>query len=166
MRKPKIKFNQIRPTSKMAEVLISIGRHSNTSRVYTKDKRIISDNVKRLIKRNFIETGNKKKKFYLTEKGLIEFLKLELTQTDLLPSGKECMVVFDIPEVKKEIREALRIFLEDSCFIRLQKSVWISQFDAANLLAEIFCLIGLDKWIKVFIVEEKKGSKKPRPPLL
>lgn len=150
----------------MAEVLISIGRFGNTTRVYTKNKRAVSDGVKRLIKRNFIEIKDKKtKKFYLTEKGLIEFLKLELIRTDLLPDGRECMVVFDIPEAKRELREALRIFLEDACFIRLQKSVWISQFDAADLLAEIFYLLNLDKWVKVFLIEEKRGSKKPRSSL-
>ena len=155
MRKPKIKFNQIKPNSNAAKVLVSIGRFGDTSRVYSKNKKSISTNISRLVEREFITIQkDDPRPFVLTKGGLIEFLKLELVQTDLLPKGKECMVVFDIQEKKRDLRDVLTIFLEESCFIRLQKSVWISPFDAAEKLAEIFKLLEIEKMVKVYTVEE------------
>lgn len=157
MRKPKIKFNQINPGTGVAKILISVAQFGDISRVYSKNKKAVFSNLCRLKKRGLIKSDNSNgnNRFLLTKEGLIEFLKLELSQVDLLPEGKCCMVVFDIPEISRALREVLTIFLEDSCFIRIQKSVWISPFDAADLLARIFYLLEIDNWVRVFIVEER-----------
>jgi len=167
MRKPKIKFNQIKPNSLAATILRSIGKTGGLYLVYSKNKKEILHNLDCLRKRGLIKQKDKYKidQLMLTKEGFIEFLKLELIQTDLLPKGKECMVTFDVPEISKSLRKVLTIFLEESCFIRLQKSVWISPFDAAKRLVEIFYLSGITKWVKVFTVEEAKSlqNKDVRP---
>jgi CRISPR-associated endonuclease Cas2 len=97
---------------------------------------------------------NKKGGLYLTEYGIIEFFKLELSQVDLLPVNKVCMVVFDVPEISKHWRNTLRKFLKGTCFFPLQKSVWISPFDAADKLMEILRFLKLENWVKIYIAEE------------
>lgn len=159
MRKPKIKFNKIKPRTNTAKALVSIAKFGDISRVYSKNKKSLLKSLDLLIKKGLIKPvikndSNENKVFLLTKEGFIEFLKLELSQTNLLSDNRECMVIFDIPEISKSLRKILTIFLEDSCFIRLQKSVWVSPFDATNLLSEVFYLSSINKLVRVFTVEE------------
>lgn len=153
MRKTKNPFNKIRSNTILAKILISIGEVGDLSITYIKNKNSIKKSLKRLIQRKLVKE-EKNGKLHLTDLGLVEFLKLELSQTDLLPKGKICIVVFDIPEISRSWRDILRKFLRDSCFFPLQKSVWISQFDAAEKLSKIFNLLNLKKWIKVYNATE------------
>lgn len=142
----------IRPTSVSAKILISLGKNGDLSRVY-KNKRVIQKGLNRLIKRGFITT-DRRKKIKLSKIGLIEFFKLELTQTDPLPENRVCLVVFDVPEISKETRDLIRKFLKNFCFFPFQKSVWVSQFNAAKPLCKILHLTKLNKWVKVFTATE------------
>lgn len=151
-------FKTIQPTSVSAKILISLGEVGDLSRVCV-NKRVIQKGQERLIKKGLIQFINQRK-IKLSEAGLIEFFKLELTQTDLLSKNKICLVVFDVPEISKEVRNLLRKFLKDSCFFPFQKSVWVSQFDMAKPLSKIFHLTKLDKWVRVFTATEVK--MKPR----
>lgn len=147
-------FKTIKPTSVSAKILISLGEVGDLSRVHA-NKRVVQKGRERLIKKGLIQVINQKK-IKLSEAGLIEFFKLELTQTDLLSKNKICLVVFDVPEISKEVRNLLRKFLKDSCFFPFQKSVWISQFNMAKPLSKIFHLMKLDKWVRVFMATEVK----------
>jgi DNA-binding transcriptional regulator PaaX len=77
--------------------------------------------------------------------------------------GKYRLVIFDISQLKRIYRDALRGKLRELGFVRLQKSVWLHPFDCKDeieLLREFFGLsekemrliiaedIGDDKWIR------------------
>ncbi|MBI5004332.1 CRISPR-associated endonuclease Cas2 [Candidatus Kaiserbacteria bacterium] len=47
------------------------------------------------------------------------------------------MVIFDIPERRRAVRERLRILMHEFGFLRLQNSVWISPDDCEELIALI-----------------------------
>jgi len=117
--------------------------------------RDVSDLVQ-LRRRKLIETKGQKETFEvrLTKKGIIECLKMELVLTEILPDGLFCMVVFDIPESKSHLRKILRMFLKENCFISLQKSVWISQFNMVKIMEKLFLLWGIRQWVKIYVVNE------------
>jgi CRISPR-associated endonuclease Cas2 len=146
-------FETIGYNSISAKILISVGKVGDLSRVYVKNKNSVRRSLCNLIQKKMIKK-NKKGGLYLTEYGIIEFFKLELSQVDLLPVNKVCMVVFDVPEISKHWRNTLRKFLKGTCFFPLQKSVWISPFDAADKLMEILRFLKLENLVKIYIAEE------------
>lgn len=95
------------------------------------------------------ETG-KVLKAALTKAGENELFRLQVLHAPRLPDDQVCMVVFDIPESKKELRKYLRDFLRYSGFEPLQKSVWISQFAAMDSLAKLFASKKVSRWVSVF----------------
>jgi len=46
-----------------------------------------------------------------------------------------CMVIFDIPERRRGVRERLRLLMNEFGFLRLQDSIWISPYDCEELVA-------------------------------
>lgn len=114
-------------------------------------------NVVYLRKRKMLEVfqDNKGLFFELSIFGRVEYFKLKLVGVDPLPDGMVCMVVFDIPEKQKKIRNLLRKFLIDNCFFPLQKSVWISPFDCSEILTELLGLLNLKSQVRVFNASER-----------
>jgi DNA-binding transcriptional regulator PaaX len=112
----------------------------------------------RLKKRKLIEInkiGNKMI-YKITENGLSELLYQKVMKSELLPEGKFCLVVFDIPEDRRDIREELRRVLSRAAFLPIQKSVWASPFDASEELLRFFEFKGRSKWIRIFTADEIK----------
>jgi hypothetical protein len=134
---------------------VKFDKSGGTARSRERDTSSIAE----LRRQGLVETcgGGRVFEVKITEKGIIECLKLELILTDILPEGLFCLVVFDIPESKRELRDAFRIFLRDNCFLSLQKSVWISQFNMVELLEKLFLFWKIEKWAKVYIVYEEAG---------
>jgi len=87
----------------------------------------------------------------LTERGSKEAFRLQVLQAKPMPDGCVCMVVFDIPESQNRLRQSLRKFLRYAGFIPLQKSVWISPYDAWKPLAKLFDLNKTSQWISVYV---------------
>ncbi len=85
-----------------------------------------------------------------TSEGEMEYFRLKVLSADLLPDDEVTMVVFDIPETQSKIRKQLRRFLESACFMPIQKSVWISQYDAGEFLTKMFNIKTKNGWIQVF----------------
>lgn len=134
-------------------------------------KRKIHDAFSYLKKNGYIRIEKRSHQIYisLTEKGKkkagrfqIDNLKIDKTSRW---DGKWRLILFDVAELKKVHREALRGKLKELGFCSLQKSVWIAPWDCQkeiNLLREFFGLsedelrlvvsgeIGFDKDIKQF----------------
>ncbi len=64
--------------------------------------------------------------------------------------GRWRVVIFDIPETNKRIRQALRGTLKVLEFWPLQKSVWISKKDYTRELRKWVDDLGLSKYILIF----------------
>ena len=67
----------------------------------------------------------------ITPKGLIKIIRAKNKSKKISNSwdGKWRIVVFDIPENKRNLRNYFRKILNDLNFIKLQNSVWVSPFD-------------------------------------
>lgn len=168
MSKKVFRFKTIRPLSEAARILLFVGRHNGKKNwVEIKTAGTIKAKQKTLRVLFHLRAGElvevkkdeKKIKVCLTEKGAIEFWKLELVSTDELPKGFYCLVVFDIPEKRANLRDLFRFFLKENCFFPLQKSVWISSFDMVEILKKIFTAWRIDCWVKVFVVCESGVPK-------
>ncbi|PIX61833.1 hypothetical protein CO057_01915 [Candidatus Uhrbacteria bacterium CG_4_9_14_0_2_um_filter_41_50] len=105
-----------------------------------------------LAAKKFISVKKKSEKYYisLTKIGADEYLRLQLQNLDLLPNGYVCMVVFDIPETERNLRQAIRTLLKEVGFMQTQRSVWISPFDAGELLSKLFQSKTKKSWIKCY----------------
>lgn len=109
----------------------------------------------------------------LREKGLIEEIKLkddiifkltsagkELVSEDFKEwDGKWRIIIFDIPEEKRIIRNLFRRNLKKWGFKHLQKSVWISKKDVFKKLTDYIKDLGIEKW--VIVIEADKFSQQP-----
>ncbi len=99
----------------------------------------------------------------LRENGLVEEIKLkddiifkltlageELTGSDPKEwDGKWRIVVFDIPEQKRLVRDLFRRNLKKWGFKHLQRSVWISKRDVFDKLTSYIQELGIEKWVSV-----------------
>lgn len=90
----------------------------------------------------------------LLDKGILEYFRQRVMRADLLPEGKFCIVVFDIPEDRKDVRQQLRRFLSLAAFIPIQRSVWASPFDAADDISDYLSIKGGRKWVRIFVADE------------
>jgi len=93
---------------------------------------------------------SEKYKVALTEDGLYQVFRLRVLKANMLPKDKVCMVVFDIPETQRNLRQMLRRFLAEAGFVPIQRSVWISPVDAGEQLACLFKAAKATKWVRVY----------------
>jgi DNA-binding transcriptional regulator PaaX len=98
-------------------------------------------------------------------KGMVEYerkvdgellLKLSMLGKDVLADKKEPesdakyrIVIWDIPESKRTLRDMLRRKLRDWGFVTLQRSVWISQRNVTGQLRRLITDLGIDRWVIV-----------------
>lgn len=73
--------------------------------------------------------------------------------------GRWRVVIFDIPERRRGVRNRLRLFMQEYGFVRLQDSVWIYPYDCEDLiaLAKANFRIGAD--VLYMIVERLERDK-------
>jgi len=127
--------------------------------------RKVSSTFDRLRREGFLTIKTHRKQIYisLTEKGR---QKAGMFQIDSLVvkrpkrwDKKWRLIIFDITEKSRVVREALRGKLKDLGFRRFQKSVWIHPFDCSaeiELLKDFFNLS--DKEVQLVVVEKIKGD--------
>lgn len=97
----------------------------------------------------------------LTEKGNQKLLEIALTKIEKKKrkDGKWLMVIFDIPEKLRKLRDLFRENLYFLGFKELQKSVWISPFDVLEEVQLLTQRYSLQKYIKLFLIQEQEIVK-------
>lgn len=74
--------------------------------------------------------------------------------------GKWRMVIFDIPEQKKKLREIFRSRLKDLGFERMQNSVWVTPNDVQGVIKLLTEAFELDNYVHFVIADQISGEKK------
>lgn len=69
------------------------------------------------------------------------------------------VLIFDIPEYRKGLRDKVRRTLEAIGFVRLQDSVWVYAYDCEDLIALLKADFKIGKDILYMIVEELEGDR-------
>jgi len=123
-----------------------------------KAKRRFSQFINYLKKKGYIEIKNLKEKqgVLLTQKGTKKVLKLKsnLEKRKKRPDGKWQMIIFDIPEKKRYLRDLLREELYQLGYKMLQESVWVCPYDILKETETILREYSLDPYVKLFVIEE------------
>jgi len=69
------------------------------------------------------------------------------------------VVIFDIPEYRRGIRNRLRYFMREYGFVRLQNSVWIYPYDCEDLVALVKADLRIGVSVLYMIVERLEYDK-------
>lgn len=122
-----------------------------------KNRKRVYDNLYHLKNQGFVRQISKSGKnfFELTKKGQ---LKLLLSKTKVTKSrqwdGKWRLVIFDIPEDAKVLRNKLRELLKEHGFTKLQASVFISPYPLNREGIRYLKESGLIEFIRMLRVDE------------
>lgn len=98
-----------------------------------------------------------KKYLRITEAGrkalAFEQAKVALKNQKKKWDGRWRMVVFDIPERRRNIRIRLRDFMREVGFVRLQDSVWVYPYDCEDFVALLKAELKVGKDVLYAIVD-------------
>lgn len=117
--------------------------------------------VRRLREEGFIDLERKidenKVILKLTEHGKYS-IKIEQALINKDWDGKWRLVIFDIPEKQKRLRNTLRQKLKEWGFKYWQKSLWATKKDLAEPLEDFIDSLGLSQWVVVAVTEGIKNN--------
>ncbi|MCK5085388.1 hypothetical protein KAK05_01620 [Candidatus Parcubacteria bacterium] len=123
-----------------------------------RSKQQFSQLIYRLKRDGYIKIKNleQNKGIILTKKGAEKVLKAKLkgSSTGRRSDGKWQMIIYDIPEEKKYLRNLLREKLILLKYKMLQQSIWISPYDVRKETEFILRKHSLDPYVKLFLIEE------------
>ena len=88
----------------------------------------------------------------LTHDGQIEKIKRKLLHnSNQLPSNQVCLVLFDVPEDIREVRNMFRGLLKSLQFRFVQKSVWEGDRDVVKDLIQLVQKLRIGRWCYIYI---------------
>jgi len=103
----------------------------------------------------------------LTQKGS-QHMELELKRASLDAKkrkrwdGKWRMVVFDIPESRRPVRDKFRILLRSLGYVPLQASVWVYPYDSEEIVTLIKAELGAGSRVLYAVVDKIEYDAKLR----
>ncbi|MBW6440484.1 hypothetical protein K0B03_00405 [Patescibacteria group bacterium] len=123
-----------------------------------KNKQIFSQLIYRLKKNGYIKITNLKnnKGVVLTQKGAEKVLRAKLkTEKKRKRADKKWqMIIFDIPEEKRYLRDLLREKLRALEYQMLQQSIWVCPYDVQKETEILLREHSIDPYVKIFLIEE------------
>lgn len=126
-----------------------------------KEKYSFFRSLKRLEKDGLVihETIKGKQVYSLTEKGRNSLFMKPIKKEKRRWDKKWRVLIFDVPEDKKRIREKIRNTLHDWEFKRVQDSVWVYPYDSEDLVTLLKADLRIGKELLYLVVEEMEGDK-------
>ena len=123
-----------------------------------RDKKRFAELVCKLKNRGYLKTLRIKNEdaIVLTSKGAEKLFKINLKMTDKKPraDGKWQMVLFDIPENKRRNRDYFRDRLQYLGYKKLQKSIWVCQYDVMKETKELINRYNLKPFVELLLVKK------------
>jgi len=123
------------------------------------DKISFNDNIRRLERQGYIKkfVGNYKKKIILTKIGKEKALKYIFSdskiKTPKIWNGKWHVIIFDIPEDKKNLRNIVRHHLKKWQFYQLQMSVFVHPFECQKEILGLKYIYNLGNYLRYIVAE-------------
>ncbi|MBI2086384.1 hypothetical protein HYT74_03520 [Candidatus Daviesbacteria bacterium] len=113
-------------------------------------KAALSQALKRLREKGLIELVSDEKLAYrLTNAGKNKAVWEAIAMDDLPWDGRWRVVVFDIPEDRRQARNILRASLKKWGFAPWQQSVWATKKNCTKPLREFIKNVGIEDWVIV-----------------
>ncbi len=129
-----------------------------------RQKEVIKRARERLVQKGLLVYENGFLK--LTEKGRGELNKIELKDWKIEKpkkwDGRWRMLIFDIPEHKRSVRDDIRQTLLHIGFIKVQQSVWVYPYDCEDLITLLKADFNIGKDLLYLIVDSMENDKKFR----
>lgn len=125
-----------------------------------RDKEILLRSRFRLVQQGFIKYQNGF--ITLTEKGKEMLRRLQIRDTVVIPKKwdkKWRIVIFDIKEYRKTLRDKLRLTLISIGFKRLQHSVWVFPYDCEDFITLLKADFKIGKDILYIIADTIENDK-------
>ena len=120
-----------------------------------------SSSASKLVKRGLLFYDGKR--YCLTPKGGDIFRRWQFADFKLEKpkrwDRKWRVIVFDIPEKKRKIRDQIRTLFRTADFYLLQDSVWVYPYDCEDILTLLKTDLGVGKYILYLIVDELENDK-------
>lgn len=138
---------------------ISIGEYED--RLIEQEWRERKERIQYLRERKWIETKKIGEKLIvrLTAKGWQQILRDHIRCTRVQCKKGMCiLVIFDVPESERHVRDTLRWILSECGFNMLQKSVWYTNKDVIEPLCALLQGAKLDKWVRLIVGNELHQS--------
>jgi len=108
--------------------------------------------------KNYIKSANlkNKKAVVLTREGIDKALKASFTieKMNKRKDGKWIMLIFDMPAKNRKKRDLMRSILFNLGYKLYQHSVLVTPYDVSEKTESLLQFYGLDKYVKIFLVEE------------
>lgn len=135
------------------------GREYVAAIKHAEERKRIQTAIAQLKKEKFIEKKRISGKLFinLTNKGLIAAIRHKTTNDKKPPINEYCVVVFDIPESERKIRNFFRSFLKESGFKQLQQSVWYTKKDVSEDIIRLVRAADAEKWVRVIKAKSISG---------
>lgn len=97
-----------------------------------------------------------KKGIILTPKGIGKVLKIKykMMEKKKRKDGKWLMVIYDIPERMRKVRESFRNDLKLLGFQKLQRSIWICPYDVLKEIQGLIRKYSIEKFVRLLLIEE------------
>ncbi len=96
----------------------------------------------------------------LTPKGKTILLREQMKGAPLCTNNECTIVIFDIPERERLVRQQFRLLLKECGFTKLQQSVWMSQCDVIAPLRAFITHTKSDAWIRTFRARDIETASK------
>ncbi len=101
----------------------------------------VNRTLKRIEKQGYIKIQHNKVK--VTERGITHLKVHEASELIFRPTddpwdGTWRILIFDIPETRRFIRDILRTKIKEWNFLQLQRSVFVTPYDCEKILKELF----------------------------
>lgn len=114
----------------------------------------------RLLKAGYLQRVNGRLR--LTQKGEKELRRLNLRTSLAKPrswDNKWRVVIFDVPEYRKSVREKVRTSIQAIGFLRLQDSVWIYPYDCEDFLTLLKADFKIGRDVLYMVVDTLEGDR-------
>jgi DNA-binding PadR family transcriptional regulator len=129
------------PIAIAAPKVLSLLKREHIDAIIPADPRQrLYETASRLRRKGLIEfrTENGRKKMVLTPKGRAENRRIE-SHVRSIPQPRKWdkrwrIIIFDIPEKRKQLRDRIRELVRGLGFYRLQDSVWVFPFDCEEII--------------------------------
>jgi len=114
------------------------------------DKRDLRRRLRELARQRFIHARRigKHIELRLTEQGAIASHLVRL-QTRREGGSVATLIIFDIPESERHIRQQFRLLLRQAGFKKLQQSVWMRQADVYAIVRDLIAYLKAEPWVIV-----------------
>jgi len=122
---------------------------------------IVNSSASKLTKKGLLKFNGKY--YELTNEGKKKLRRLELEGYKFARprkwDKKWRVIIFDIPEKKKKIRDQIRNLFVSAGFSRLQDSVWVYPYDCEDIIGLLKTDFGVGKDLLYMIVDEIENDK-------